>query len=404
MSILVMNAGSSSLKLGLFDADTCDPLAAGLLEWATDGRGSELVWRMADGKPGERVQLPADRPAAIREALASIDRLDGSHARIRAVGHRVVHRGPDFSSSVRIDDRVMERLIGLYDLAPLHNPAAVAVIEATGAALPDIDQVAVFDTAFFARLPESARVYPLPYAWYSAWGIRRYGFHGISHAYCAERAAQLLGRDPGTLRLVTCHLGQGCSASAIRGGEPVATTMGFTPLEGLMMGTRSGSVDPGILLYVQRTHGISVEALERALQKESGLFGVSGVSGDYREVEAAATAGHARARLALTLFADRVRAAVGALAVQLGGVDALVFTAGVGENARGLRSEVCRGLECLGLVLDADLNASADPDADLAEPGSPARILAIHTREDWMIARETQRVVGISHHRSGGLR
>ena len=395
-----MNAGSSSLKLGLFDDATCDPIATGMIEWVTEG--TELVWRMADGTPGARVPLPVDRPAAIRETLASIGRLDGVNTAIRAVGHRVVHGGPDFTSSVRIDARVTERLIALYNLAPLHNPAAVAVIEATVAALPESAQVAVFDTAFFARLPESARVYPLPYAWYSAWGIQRYGFHGISHAYCAERAAQLVDVDPKTLRLVTCHLGQGCSASAIRGGEPVATTMGFTPLEGLMMGTRSGSVDPGILLHVQREHGVSEEALERALQKESGLFGVSGVSGDYREVEAAAREGHERARLALTLFADRVRAAVGALAVQMGGLDVLVFTAGIGENARGLRAEVCRGLECLGLELDAGLNDSATPDADLAAPGSPARILAIHTREDWMIARETQRVVGVDSHSRGG--
>lgn len=312
---------------------------------------------------------------------------------IRAVGHRVVHGGMTFRQSVRVDATLEEAIRRTAELAPLHNPPALAALDAARRLFPDVPHVAAFDTAFFASLAPRAHVYPLPYRWYEEWGIRRFGFHGLSHAYCAGRAAEMLPeRSAATpeLRLIVLHLGNGCSAAAIRGSEPVATTMGFTPLEGLMMGTRSGSVDPGILVHLIREHGLDAESLDRALHHESGLLGVSGLSGDYREVERAAREGNERARLALTIYADRIRATVGALAVTLGGVDALVFTAGVGEHARELRSSVCAGLEVLGIRLDDTRNANDAPDADVSSRDSGTRILILETREALMLARETR--------------
>jgi acetate kinase len=310
-----------------------------------------------------------------------------------AVGHRVVHGGAVFHDSVRIDAKVKQTLAELSALAPLHNPPALAAIEAAERALPHVPQVAVFDTAFFAKLPPSAFVYPLPYEWYTDWGVRRFGFHGISHAYCASRAAEMLGRDLASLRLIICHLGNGCSASAVRGGAPVATSMGFTPLDGLMMGTRCGSVDPSILVHALRNKGVSADALDHALNHASGLLGVSGVSSDLREVEKAADAGNERARLALTIFADRVRQTIGAYAATMGGVDALVFTAGIGEHSARIRAAACDGLSCLGLHIDAGRNGSCRADADIATVDSPGRILVLHTREEWLIARETVRIL-----------
>ncbi|HZI67673.1 MAG TPA: acetate/propionate family kinase [Thermoanaerobaculia bacterium] len=313
---------------------------------------------------------------------------------MRAVGHRVVHGGTLYRESVVIDEQVVTALAGLSSLAPLHNPPAIAAIRRARELLPNVPHVAVFDTAFFAKLPPRSHVYPLPYEWHTDWGVRRFGFHGISHAYCAERARELLSgaRD---LRVVVCHLGQGCSASAVLGGRARATTMGFTPMEGLMMASRSGSVDPGILIHALR-RGVGVEDLDVALNRRSGLLGVSGVSSDYREVEASAKGGNERARLALDMYADRVRETVGALATALGGIDALVFTAGVGENSASLRAAVCERLEFLGLRLDRTMNEVAEPDCDVAAAESQGRILVIRTRENLMIAREARRVAASS--------
>ncbi len=394
MSILVINAGSSSLKFGLFDAEARDALATGLIDWTGDPKNAELAIRPRDGaEVRSRVDVAHHR-AAVAQAVTRLAALDiareGPSPDITLVGHRVVHGGARFRQSVRIDASVKAGIAELAELAPLHNPSALEAIEAAEQALPTATHVAVFDTAFFADLPPRAFVYPLPYAWYTDWGVRRFGFHGISHAYCAGRAAELLGRPSG--RVVICHLGNGCSATAVRDGKAVATTMGFTPLEGLMMGTRSGSVDPGILIYVQRRRGLSVDQTDQALNHESGLLGVSGVSSDYRQVETAAQAGQERARLALEIFADRVRATIGALAVGLGGVDALVFTAGIGEHSAGLREAACQGLQCLGLRLDPQRNATCRPDADIAMPDSSGRILVVQTREELMIAREARAV------------
>lgn len=373
MSVLVLNAGSSTLKFSLFAGRSTDLVADGIVEIPT-----------LEADPKDAVPAVLD---AIRDGIARDP--------VVAVGHRVVHGGRVFIGSVPIDARVLEEIGRLSELAPLHNPPALAAIGEAQRAFSGVPQVAVFDTAFFADLPPERHVYPLPYEWYTESGIRRYGFHGISHAYCAGRAAEFLGRPPEGFRVVTCHLGNGCSAAATLGGRAVATTMGFTPLEGLVMGSRSGSVDPGILIHALERMGLFPEELDEILQRRSGLLGVSGVSSDFRAVQEAAKVGNERARLALAIYADSVRAAIGSLAVALGGVDALVFTAGVGENAVSLREEVCRELECLGLLLDPERNRALRPDADLAAPGTSGRILILRAREDLHIARETLRVSGV---------
>ncbi|HUJ09017.1 MAG TPA: acetate kinase [Verrucomicrobiae bacterium] len=391
MSILVINAGSTSLKFGLFDAEVRDALMSGSIDWAGGNRrlAKLTIRRCHNQETPSAVDVSDDRAAA----SCAIRLLSEEHD-IRTVGHRVVHGGTEFQNATRIDEKVKEAIARLAKLAPLHNPPALESIEAAEAALPGVPQVAVFDTAFFAQLPARAHVFALPYEWYEQWGVRRFGFHGISNAYCASRAAELLGRNVSELRLVTCHLGGGCSATAVRGGVPVATTMGMTPLAGLMMGTRSGSLDPGILIHLQRRHGLTVDDLDEVLHYQSGLLGVSGVSPDLAAIEAAAGKGNARAQLAFDLFADSVRSAIGALTVTMGGVDALVFTDRVGEGSPALRAAACDGLQCLRLRLDAGRNAACRPDADVAEPDSPARILVIHTLEELMIARETRRVCG----------
>ncbi len=394
--ILVINCGSSSLKFGLFGMDCEDCKLRGAIDWGGNTNLAELNIHgttFSEMKSTVAVQTHSEAVSVAIRALSEILQQRGNSIfQIKAVGHRVVHGGTIFRESVRIDDRVRKAIADLSPLAPLHNPSALAAIDAAQAELPGITKVAVFDTAFFTSLSPKSFLYPLPYEWFSEWGVRRFGFHGISHSYCAQRAADLLGRPIRELRLVTCHLGNGCSASAIAGGQAVATTMGYTPIDGLMMGTRSGSLDPGILIHVQQRRGLSADALNEVLNHHSGLLGVSGVSADVRQLETAALAGHERANLALAMFADRVRASVGALAVNLGGIDALSFTGGVGENSVGLRTAICQGLDCLGLSLDHERNTSLKPDADIATQSSQSRILVIESQEDLMIARE---VMGI---------
>ena len=399
MSVLVLNAGSSTLKFSLFAGRTTERTVDGIVEEdpAPEGAGDgrlHSVLRVRRGGGLERAAPVAGRPAEAVPAVLSEIAEELASDPVTAVGHRVVHGGRTLTGSVAIDSRVLEEIDRLSDLAPLHNPPALASIAAAREVLDRVLHVAVFDTAFFASLPPARHVYALPYAWYAAHGIRRYGFHGTSHAYCAGKAAEFLGRPPEGLKTVTCHLGNGCSAAAAVGGRAVATTMGFTPLEGLVMGTRAGSVDPGILLYALERMGLSPGELREILQRRSGLFGLSGVSSDFRAVQDAARGGHERARLALSVYADAVRSAIGSLAAQAGGVDVLVFTAGVGENASSLREEVCRGLTFLGLALDPERNRTRKPDADVAADGSPGRILVLHTREDLFIAGETLRVAG----------
>ncbi|HOM17459.1 MAG TPA: acetate kinase [Thermoguttaceae bacterium] len=412
MGILVLNAGSSTVKFALFGFDTLEVLVRGLLDWA--GKTGQATVRMempGQGPIRQDLEVPSYREAVFA-ALNLLQRSFGTSGvaltnrgtgaasaasekaaegnfgqKIRIVGHRLIHGGEEIRTPVWIDAQMKQTIARYRHLAPLHIPAGLEAIAAAEEALPGTPQIGVFDTAFFADIPPAAYLYPVPYEWYTQWGIRRYGFHGTSHAYCTERAAQLLDRPVEQVNLIICHLGQGSSATAVQAGKAITNTMGFTPLEGFMMGSRSGTVDPGILLYVMREHGLSVEELDHILHHRSGLLGLSGVSSDFRQVEAAAAQGNQRAQLALDVYAYRVRAMVGSLAVTLGRVDALVFTGGIGENSSWLRKEVCRGLECIGVHLDPEKNQHLRPDTDIAQAASPVRVLLIHTREDYMIAR-----------------
>jgi acetate kinase len=396
MSILVFNAGSSSLKFGLFEETSSETVASGYLDWASgDREHATLRLRGPDGvQTCSEAAVPDDRAAtwcAIDSLRALKRTLAEPWSPIEATGHRVVHCGADFSESVRIDEHVKEAIARWAKLAPLHNPPAMAAITAAEDALPEATHVAVFDTAFCAGLPPRAYRYPVPLRWYEDWGVRRFGFHGISHKYCAERAAEMLGRKLEDLRIVSCHLGGGCSAIAVQGGVPVATTMGFTPLEGLMMGTRPGSIDAGVIIYLEECCGLTAGEIHDALNHESGLLGVSGVSPDIAEIEKASADGNQSAKLALEMFTDRVRSAIGSLTVTMGGIDVLLFTDRVGENSPGVRAMICQRLDCLGLRLDPRRNLELQPDADLSPAEASARILAIRTKEEWMIAREAIR-------------
>lgn len=396
MSWLALNTGSSSLKFALYDEEVRSPLVRGSVDWRGDQ--AELTVRAGSGPKVGRPADVGDPGGAAHAAIRAV--LDAGHppGEVRGVGHRIVHGGTRFRASVPIDEAVEADIRGLTPLAPLHNPPALDALAAARGALPAAPQVAVFDTAFFRDLPPESITLPVPRRWTEEWGIRRFGFHGISHEYCAGRAAAILGRDPDSLRLVICHLGNGCSASAVRGGKPVDTTMSFTPLDGLMMGTRPGAVDPGALLYLLKEGRIDRDGMDDALNHHAGLLGVSGVSGDFRKVEEAAGRGDDRARLALAMYEARVTAAVGALAATLGGLDALVFAAGVGENGASLRASVCGRLGFIGVRLDGGRNEASPRDADIAAADSPVRVLVIRTQEELMIARDVRRIVGSPDH------
>ncbi len=395
MKVVVINTGSSTVKFSLIESDGERVLLDGAADWASPP--ARLTVRRPGQPPSSRELPDAGPGAAVRAALAQV--AEGPDTAVRpgevaGVGHRVVHGGPRYTASVRITPQVKADLEAMTDLAPLHMPVNLEGIAAAEAEWPGVPQVAVFDTAFHATLPPAAYTYALPHVWTNDWGLRRYGFHGLSHAYCAARAAEMLG-VAAVPRLVICHLGQGCSLSAVRDGRSVDTTMGFTPLDGMVMGTRSGSVDPGLVLYVLRHKGLSAAEADRALNHDAGLLGVSGLSGDMRKVLEAAGQGHAGARLALDVYAHRLRQTIGGLAATLGGLDALVFTAGVGEHSPDVRAAACRGLEHLGVELDAAANATCLPDADVAAPGSRVRVLVIATREDLTVVREVVRVLGL---------
>jgi acetate kinase len=386
MAFLILNPGSSSLKFSLFAMPGERLLADGDVDWSPQ-RMSMVVRRPEAPETHTRLAEPSFREAT-RRVVAELRSL--APQGLRAIGCRVVHGGERFNRAVRVTPEVKQAIGELSELAPLHNPASVACLDALDAVLPGVPQVVVFDTAFHATLPLPARTYPIPFRWTEEWGLRRFGFHGLSHSYCAVRAAELLGR--GDLRLVIAHLGQGASLSAVAGGVCIDTTMGFTPLDGLMMGSRSGSVDPGLLIHVLRKHGLNADQLDHALNQESGLAGVSGVSSDLREVLAAA-ASNPRARLAVAIYVHRIVQLIGAMTASLGGLDALVFTAGVGEHSREIRSQVCARLGHLGLRLDEAAQTTREPDVDVALADSPARILILRTREDLTILRETCKLV-----------
>lgn len=387
--ILVLNAGSSSQKCCLYNlgAPAETPVAP---VWEAHADGAQLkVWTAA-GATVETALLSASPAEALPHLLETLwqgpTQVITGPDEVNIVGHRVVHGGRTYQESILVTPEV-ERAIGeLSALAPAHNPAALAGIRVAGELFGKTPQVAVFDTAFHTSLPDAAALYPGPYVWAEE-GVRRYGFHGISHAYATGRAAQLLERPPGSLKLVTCHLGNGCSLAAVREGKSVDTTMGFTPLEGLMMGTRSGTLDPGLLLYLLRDKGYNADELNRVLNNESGLKGLSGVSGDLREVSAAAAAGDTRAVLALAVYVHRIRFYIGAMLASLGGLDALVFTGGVGEHSAFVRREVCAAFGFLGVQLDKDKNEASPVDTDISAADAPVRVLVVRAQENWAIAQ-----------------
>jgi acetate kinase len=393
MKILVLNAGSSSQKSCLYDLGHPLPSEPPLPLWSAeiDWTDAKLQVKTASGKT-DLIQLSStDRRVGMQQMLQTLwsgeTQVIADKSAIDAVGHRVVHGGQQYQQTVRIDANVKSTIASLIPLAPAHNPANLEGIELVEALLGDrVPQFAVFDTAFHSQIPDAAAIYPGPYAWIEA-GIRRYGFHGISHAYCLDRAAQFLDRDLTRLRLITCHLGNGCSLAAIQNGISVDTTMGFTPLEGLMMGSRSGSVDPGILIYLMREQGYDADRLDTLLNQQSGLKGLSGISHDLRMVQAAIQTGDQRAQLAWDVYIHRIRSGIGAMLMSFGGLDALIFTAGVGEHNAAVRSAVCQGLEFLGVALDEQLNQTGKTDRDIATIDSPVRILVLHTQEDWQIAK-----------------
>jgi acetate kinase len=311
---------------------------------------------------------------------------------VEAVGHRVVHGGPRHQASVRVDAPLIDYLRSITDLAPLHLPSSIAGITAVQSVLPGVPAVACFDTAFFADLPPAAATYAIPLEWRSRLGIRRYGFHGFSHAYAARRAAEVLKRPGPSLRLVTSHLGAGASLAAVLGGRPVDTTMGFTPMEGLVMATRSGSVDPGMVLWLQRREGMTEPELSEALDLQSGLFALAGVA-DMSEVVRRASAGNELSRLAVEVYVHRLRSGIAAMAAAMNGLDAVVFTGGVGEHSAVVRAESVRGLRFMGLEISPELNANVSGDADISAPGAAAKTLVVHAREDVEVAREVRRVI-----------
>lgn len=378
LKILALNAGSSSVKASLFELAT--PGAEG-------GAPTGLCWEHEGGIGGE---------GSLEQLLAGLwsgatPVLQGAGA-IDVVGHRVVHGGGTLRESVRITSEVRSAIVRVAEYAPAHNAAAVALMDATtklfGAHTP---QVAVFDTAFHRTMPPAAYTYAGPSAWVQQ-GIRRYGFHGINHQYASHRAAMLIDGRAGQSRVVSCHLGSGCSLAAVRDGQSVDTTMGFTPLDGVPMARRSGAVDPGILIHLLRHGGYTTDALDQLLNHESGLAGLSGTDGDMRAVLGAIDAGDDRAQLALDVFVHRVRQGIAAMATSMGGIDALVFTGGIGEHAPTVRSAICDSLGFLGVSMDAGRNAEARGEADVTSTGGRVRVLVVPAQENWMVARECVRV------------
>ena len=408
MKILVLNAGSSSQKSCLYDisnntsntivrglpAGAPEPLWEAQIDWVPQENAARIKVETHAGKEHVETVPSPSREKTLSYLLGLLyqgpTRVISALDEIDVVGHRVVHGGQTYRSSVVITPEVKATIDRLSVLAPNHNPANLEGIELMERLLGDeVPQVAVFDTAFHSDISEVAATYPGPYGWVGE-GIRRYGFHGISHEYCTQRAAQILGRSVDKLRLIICHLGNGASLAAVEHGRSIDTTMGFTPLDGLMMGTRSGAVDPGILIYLMR-QGMPAQEIDRLLNKESGLLGISGVSHDLREIGEAIAQGNEKAKLAQEMYLHRLKACFGSMLMSLGEVDTVVFTAGVGEHAAGIRAAACEGMAFLGVELDLEENAKAPVDRDIATAESEVRVLVIHTQEDWAIAQECWR-------------
>ncbi len=397
MLVLVVNAGSSSLKYQLIDMSNEQVLAKGIAERI--GTPESCLSQQVTGD--EKTYMKADMPdhtAAMRYVFQALTDFNigaiKDVSEISAIGHRVVHGGEDFSGSVLIDEKVIDTVSKLSQLAPLHNPPNLMGIEAAMQLMPDTPEVAVFDTAFHQTIPSYAYIYALPYDLYEEHGIRRYGFHGTSHKYVSARARKTLqARGLPSDKIVTCHIGNGVSFTAVLDGKSVDTSMGLTPVEGLVMGTRSGDIDPAILPTLQKQFGYSANDVDDLINKKSGLLGITGIGNDMRDIEDAAEKGNERAQLALRIFSYRQRKYIGAFAAAMGGLDAIVFTAGIGEHSPLIRSMTCEGLEFLGVKLNEDLNAVCHSEQDISTEDSRVRVLVVPTNEELTIARETVRVV-----------
>ena len=398
MYILVINGGSSSLKYQLFDMDTHKVMAKGLCERI--GKGGHMR-HTAAGK--EKIEFDVDIPDHTVAAQLVVDKLTDPEvgvlsdmSQIGAVGHRVLHGGQWFSESVVIDDEVIAAIEKCIPLGPLHNPANLMGIRACAQVMPGVPQVAVFDTAFHQTMPESSYIYPIPYEFYEKYAIRRYGFHGTSHRYVSGRCAEILGGDPADHNIIVCHLGNGSSLCAVKGGKCFDASMGLTPLDGVEMGTRCGAIDPAVVSTLcEKTGKDAKYVVDQILNKESGLLGVSGVSSDCRDVEAAAKAGNPRAILALDILTHTVLHYLGAYAAEMGRVDAIVFTAGIGENNPKLRSDVAANLAYMGVAIDEEKNLNRDrkDEVEITAPGAKVRTFVIATNEELMIAMDTERLV-----------
>lgn len=396
MKILVINCGSSSLKYQVIDMSTKNAIGKGLVE-RIGLSGSVLTHRTGSGEKEVIKAEIENHTVAIKlvlEALVSPQYgVIKDLKEICGVGHRVVHGGEKFSKSVLVDEAVMVALKECIELAPLHNPPNIAGIMACQKMMPGVPQVAVFDTAFHQTMLPKSYIYGLPYEYYQKYGIRKYGFHGTSHKYVSQRAAVLLKKPLSDLKLISCHLGNGASICAIRGGKSVETSMGFTPLDGLMMGTRSGALDPAIVTYIMCRENFNVDQMNDFLNTKCGALGVSGISSDFRDIEVAAEQGNVRARLALDIFEHDVRQFIGSYAAVLGGVDGIIFTAGVGENSAPMREAICKNLDYLGVDLDSDKNKVRSEEVDVSKPNARCRVLVIPTNEELMIALETNDLI-----------
>ena len=397
MKILVLNCGSSSVKYKLIDTSNEKALAEGGVEKIGLPDGF-LKYKKNDGEKAIKQLGLVDHKGAVKAVLDILtDPVDGcikSYSEIDAVGHRVVHGAEKFSKSVLLTDEVIQQVKDCYDLAPLHNPANVTGIEAVEEILPGIKQVGVFDTAFHQTMPAKSFMYALPYKFYKEDGVRRYGFHGTSHRYVSQRVCEILGCDITKKKIITCHIGNGGSITAVEFGKSVDTSMGLTPTEGLMMGTRVGDVDPGALTFIMKKHNLSADDLQKIINKESGMLGISGVSSDMREIDTAIREGIERANLGLEMYKQRIIKYIGAYAAEMGGVDIIVFTGGVGENQADVRADVCRPLGFIGVQLDEALNAKTrGTETVISTPESKVAVVVVPTDEELMIARDTAALV-----------
>ncbi|WP_449621484.1 acetate kinase [Robertmurraya sp. Marseille-Q9965] len=390
--VIAINAGSSSLKFQLFEMPSEDVITKGLIERI--GLKDSIFTISVNGeKKTETTDIP-NHSVAVKMLLDKLttEGIIKSLDEIEGIGHRVVHGGEEFADSVLITDEVLKKIEELSELAPLHNPANLTGIKAFQEVLPNVPAVAVFDTAFHQTMPPNSFLYSLPYEYYEKYGIRKYGFHGTSHKYVSQRAAEMLGRPLEQLRLLSCHLGNGASIAAIQGGKSIDTSMGFTPLAGVTMGTRSGNIDPALIPYImEKTNKTADEVLD-VLNKESGMLAISGFSSDLRDITQEAANGNERAELALQVFADRIHKYIGSYAARMYGVDAIIFTAGIGENSSAIRERVLRGLEFMGVYFDPALNEVHGEEAFISFPHSPVKVLVIPTNEEVMIARDVVRM------------